>query len=626
MSDVPPAAGLPTIGLPAAHHDGSELYVPQGVPVLGSTVPVRVLVSDPSVTGVHLRTVADGEPRWVSGAFTTDGSDAAGQRWWTGELPITGPVTRYRFLLERADAAGQPLEPVWLNQFGLIARDVPDYHDFRISTNDPGPDWALDDVVYQVFPDRFARSAGAPAVAEIAPDWAVPAQWDDPVIGTGPQTPLQFYGGDLDGVREHLDHLRALGVTLLYLTPVFPARSNHRYNASTFAEVDPLLGGDEALAALADAAHRQGIRVIGDITTNHTGDDHPWFRAARAVDASAEARGRYYLSDDGSYISWLGVASLPKLNFGSKALREDLYGSQDSMIGRWLRPPFELDGWRVDVANMTGRHAADDYTLDVARGIRQRIDTDRPESLLMAEHGHDYTADLVGDGWQATMNYAGFTRPVWSWLTGGTDIGGQFLGVPGGIPRRPAEAITGTMRDFDALVPWTVQQRNWNILDSHDTPRFVEIATDPAVAEVGIGLLFTMVGVPMIFAGAEIGMRGVNGEDARRPLPWDRRAEWDIARLSMFTELIALRRSVEALRRGGLRWLLAEGDVIAFLRETPRERILVVAARAAWDGAALPAALGSAAETLYGGTDLLDSYGALAVPAGGPGLGVWRLH
>lgn len=621
MTSVPPAAGLPTIGVPPAHHDGSELYVPQRVAVLGEQLPVRVLVTDPDVTDVHLRTVADGEPRWVSGTFGA-GPDASGQRWWSAELPITGPVTGYRFLLERA----QPLEPLWLNQFGVIARDVPDYHDFRISTDSPGPEWAMDDVVYQVFPDRFARGAGARPVAEIAPDWAVPAEWDDAVVGTGPETPVQFYGGDLAGVREHLDHLEALGVTLLYLTPVFPARSNHRYNASTFDEVDPLLGGDAALAELAAEAHRRGIRVIGDITTNHTGDDHPWFRAAVAAGADPAARGRYYVDDAGGYVSWLGVPSLPKLNFGSEELRDDLYDGPDSVIGRWLRPPFQLDGWRVDVANMTGRHAADNYTLEVARGIRQRIDADRPDSLLMAEHGHDYTADLVGDGWQATMNYAGFTRPVWSWLSGGADIGGQFLGVPGGIPRRPAEAITGTMRDFAALVPWTVQQRNWNILDSHDTPRFVEIATDPAVAEVGIGLLFTMVGMPMIFAGAELGLRGTNGEDSRRPMPWDRRDQWDTARLAMFTELTALRRSVAALRRGGMRWLLAAGDVIAFLRETADERVLVVAARAAWGGAALPAALGSSAETLYGGTDLLPSYGALAVPAGGPGVGVWRLH
>ncbi|MDQ2847317.1 MAG: glycoside hydrolase family 13 protein [Actinomycetota bacterium] len=615
------------IVVPAAHHDGSELYVPQQVPTFGSTVAVRVRTADPLVTAVHLRTVTDGEPAWVTAVRDRPADRRPGaEQWWTAQLPISAPTTHYRFLLVRSGSDGAAgTAPQWLNASGLWSRDVPDYHDFRLVSHDPGPDWALDAVIYQVFPDRFARAANAPAVADIAPDWANPSDWDEQVLATGPGVAQQFFGGDLDGIREHLDHLVELGVSCLYLTPVFPARSNHRYNASSFDHVDPLLGGDDALVRLVTQAHARGLHVIGDITTNHSGDDHPWFTAALQAAPGSADRGNYYLDDAGGYLAWLGVTSLPKLNFSSEALREEVYGRGDSVIARWLRPPFELDGWRVDVANMTGRRGAEDNTAEVARGIRDTVDAVRPGSVLLAEHGHDYTADLVGDGWQGTMNYAGFTRPVWSWLAGTAQVQSQFLGVPGGIAHRDAGSLAATADDFAGLVPWTVVQRNWNLLDSHDTPRFSEVTGDPTLTTVGIGLLFTMPGVPMVFAGAELGLGGVNGEDSRKPMPWDDKSQWDDRRLTTYRELIALRQQVRALRRGGLRWVLADGDVLAYLRETPDERILVVAARAPWVGADLPAGYGSHAEILYGSTDLTSTAGSLAIPGGTAGVSVWRL-
>ena len=120
-------------------------------------------------------------------------------------------------------------------------------------------------MVYQIFPDRFARSAAA--ADRPLPDWAIPCDWDTPVAVSRPETPYQFYGGDLDGIIERLDHIAGLGANTVYLTPVFPARSNHRYDAAAFDRVDPLLGGDEALRRLADAVRARGWRLIGDLTT-----------------------------------------------------------------------------------------------------------------------------------------------------------------------------------------------------------------------------------------------------------------------------------------------------------------------------------------------------------------------
>ena len=163
----------------------------------------------------------------------------------------------YRWLLD-----GVPDGYQWLNGEGLHAHDVTDAADFRLTTHAAPPSWAQDAVLYQIFPDRFAKSVDRPV-----PAWAVPQRWDDPVIGNGPETPYQLYGGDLDGITAHLDHIASTGANTVYLTPVFPARSNHRYDASTFDVVDPQLGGDAALARLSDALHARGMRLLGDLTT-----------------------------------------------------------------------------------------------------------------------------------------------------------------------------------------------------------------------------------------------------------------------------------------------------------------------------------------------------------------------
>ncbi len=188
-------------------------------------------------------------------------------------MPVHNPITNYRVLVDRG-AAGSS----WLNGTGEHFRDVTDQHDFRLTVHHPGPDWALDATVYQIFPDRFASTG-----PKDLPEWALAAQWSDEVIHTGPRTPLQVFGGDLDGIVAHIDHVADLGATTVYLTPFFPARSNHRYNATSFDRVDPLLGGDEAFVRLSRAVHTRGMRLIGDLTSNHSGDDHEWFARPAAT-------------------------------------------------------------------------------------------------------------------------------------------------------------------------------------------------------------------------------------------------------------------------------------------------------------------------------------------------------
>ena len=551
------------------HHDGSALYVD------GDTLRVHVPVD---VDSVVLRYVEDGEARGVEAL-------PEGDAWWSASLPLTNPVMNYRWLL-----TGGEVGYAWLNGLGLVDHDVPDADDFVLSA-DAGPDWHLGSVVYEIFPDRFATTGagGDP------PEWAVRRAWHELPNGRSPETPSEWFGGDLPGVEAHLDHIERLGANVIYLTPVFPAGSTHRYDATTFEHVDPLLGGDEALASLARAAHGRGMRVVSDLTTNHTGDKHDWFTRGE--------RELYLFDENGDYEAWWGIKTLPKLNWRSPEVRRRF----QHVAHKWLQPPFELDGWRVDVANMSGRTGATDLNRDVAPTLRRVLNQD---SLLVAEHFHDYRPDFRG--WHGVMNYAGFSRPVWTWLRG--ELALRYFELPVPMPRFGGAASVATMRAFRAGVPWNFVLHSWAILDSHDSPRFRTMAGSEDRQLVGVGLQMTTPGVPMVFAGDELGLEGEWGEDARRTMPW---GESPPPLFEQYRRLIALRRSSNALARGGLRYAYVDEDVIAYVRETPEERLLCLASRAPHEPIRLPLRV---EETLYGDEPDNDSF-----PAAGPAFHVWRL-
>lgn len=597
------------------HHDGSALYVSTQTPVLSGTVYVRLRVPYGSEADeVHVRTTPDGEQEFITayplGAHTR--SHPADQ-WWEAELRCHNPVTHYRFLISRSETSGGPRASgdlptyQWLNGTGLHERDVPDAADFRLVTFPPPPSWAAQAVVYQIFPDRFARDDEVepqrPGKARTdLPGWAHPAAWNESVDGRPGTGPQQVFGGTLRGVIDHLDHIHSLGVTVIYLTPFFPARSNHRYDAATFDEVDPILGGTAALIELQRAAHERGMLVMGDITTNHTGEEHEWFHAALADPAGPQAA--WFVRDpeanrDDGYVSWLGVGSLPKLDHSNLSMREAMFDRDDSVIRRWLGPSQGVDAWRIDVANMTGRYRDTDVAHEVARQARRALDEvgrQRDcEPLLIAEHTHDHSQDAFGEGWHGVMNYSGFTRPIWTWLRGDA-FDPKFLGSPVRVPRLGGDLVAKTMREFAAIVPWRTHVHSFTLLGSHDTSRpRTMVGDDPAMVEVAAGLLFTLPGIPMLTYGDEIGMAGDFGEDGRRPMPWSDQGEddsaWNEAILEVYRSFIAARRATPALNSGGLRWLHTEDEALVFLREHPTGTALVHIARGAHQPIQLPASI-----------------------------------
>ncbi|THF88618.1 glycoside hydrolase family 13 protein [Deinococcus sp. KSM4-11] len=594
------------------HHDGSETYVPEPHARLGGTVDVLLRVPHGSdVTSAWVRVINDGEPELVAASLDRR---TARDTWLRARLPVVNPVVSYRWLLD-----GGPYGYQWLNGSGLQQHDVPDAADFRISVFEPPPSWATD-TMYQIFPDRFAR-----AVERSAPAWAVPADWDDPVIGEGPDTPRQFYGGDLDGVAAHLDHLASLGVGTIYLTPFFPAESNHRYNASTFNEVDPLLGGDEAMARLSAAARERGMHLMGDLTTNHCGNTHEWFQAGLADPDSAEAGFFFYTEHPHAYDAWWGMPEMPIFDHRSAELRRRLYDGPDSVVARWLGPQ-ALAAWRIDVANMTGIHGDINLSHLVATTIRKTMASVTSENFLQAESNHDASRDLLGDGYQGTMNYAAFTRPLWQWLLPPQEQPYRHTKYPV-LPNLPGGPVVAAMRAVSGVTPWQATLHAMNLIGSHDTHRIASLLGDARLVDVAFGMLAAYPGVPMIYAGDELGLEAMGPEYARIPMPWAHPERWNTHRLESTRALFQARAASEALRRGGLRWLWVGDDVLVFLREAPGETVLVQAARASYKPVRLPVGVVGTHLTGLAGTPDVEAGadGTVALPADGPAFGLWRL-
>lgn len=552
-----------------AHHDGSELYVSNSAPSIGDEVEFRFRVSqDLTLDRAMIRIYHDGEARTFE--MSTIHSNLV-EVWWSVTVPIFNPITPYRFILIKDGNYS------WLNAAGIFQYEVTSTNDFKLIARPHFPQWVNHSVFYQIFPDRFATSGRK----RKAPVKFIRREWDDLPKGKDLTTGIELFGGDLLGVEEHLDHIVELGANGIYFTPFFPANSTHRYDASSFDHVDPLLGGDKAMFSLKRKAKRLEISVMGDLTTNHCGELHPWLVKAKKNKNSKE-RSFFYWDKNipHGYVGWWGLASLPKFNFASDLLKKRLYAGKNSIVRRWLRAPYSMAGWRIDVGNMTGRYLEDDFNAEVIHGIRKAMDETNPDAWLVAENADHFPADLDGLGWHGTMNYNGFMRPVWGWLNHDPQVQYGFFGQPTEIPRDTGSQMVAAMTNFSAGIPWRNLVASMVLLDSHDTARFRNVVgKDPIRHLAGMALLLTYPGVPSIFAGDEIGLEGAWGEDARRTIPWNHPEKWDTEFFQTVKQLVRIRRGSEALALGGLRFIHVTDDVIAYLRESLTESMLIVISR-----------------------------------------------
>jgi alpha-glucosidase len=551
------------------HHDGSDLYVSNSAPKIGDKITLKVRVpNDYLFEKAMLRIYHDGEPRIFEMKLSKKG---AVESWYQVNVEIRNLQSSYRF----AFIGHGKYE--YLNARGLFDHDVHSNNDFQIVAIPANPTWINSAVFYQIFPDRFARSGKV----NITPDWAFPREWNLLPRGRGKYTGQELYGGDLYGVQEQLDHVTELGANGIYFTPIFPSRSNHRYDATSFDHVDPILGGDEAFKSLIKVSKKKGIRILGDLTSNHCGAGHDWLAKAKKDKKSKE---RTYFFWDKSikwgYVGWYGLESLPKLNYASKALRKAVYEGKNSIVKKWISPKFGMAGWRIDVGNMTGVQGAEDHHVEVMRGIRNAMQEVNPDTWLVAENGDFIASDLDGLGWQGAMNYQGFMRPFWNWINRNPEITGGFQGLPFAMPKINGQQLVASIQEFNSTIPWRSLTASMMLLDSHDTARFRTVVLgDISAHKTAMTMMLSYPGVPSIFAGDEIGIEGSWGEDARRTINWGDRSGWDLEFFAEVKKLVKLRKSQDALINGGLRWISVENDYVAYLRESKKQTLLVLVSR-----------------------------------------------
>ncbi|WP_395700386.1 maltodextrin glucosidase [Aquabacterium sp.] len=547
---------------------------------------VSLLTDCTEPTAVYLRTLPDNEETLLP--MRHAGAWGALQRW---ELLVPwdagNPATLYAFKLLHQGRQH------WLAADGTHAHVPPEAQHFRVPREAP-PAWVRDQVFYQVFPDRFARGTGSTTdrhgetVYGSRPQPAQQLPWGAALDPAHANT--SFHGGDLDGVREQLDHVQQrVGASAIYLNPVFTSGSNHRYDTEDYDNVDPHLGGNAALERLAAEMRGRGMRLMLDAVVNHTGTNHPWFnrwgRHAEPGAAQSPAsrwRDWYAFNRDGQPMYWKGHDSLPVLDFSNPGLRAAVYEGEDAILKRWLRAPYAIDGWRLDVIHMVGEGAGARNNAHYVRGMRQAIKQVNEQAYVLGEHFSEATRWLQGDQEDGSMNYYGFAQPVWAWLAG-EDVNGHAT-----------ELSTAEFRAWldraRAAIAHETQLVQFNLLGSHDTPRFMtRLRGNVARARLGMTLLFAYPGVPCLYYGDEVGMEGGGDPDCRRCMDWTE-AGWHHDLLAHVQALAALRRERAEWRDGALQWLAQGNEWVAFARYTGESMSLIAVNRGPAAEARIPLA------------------------------------
>ncbi|MFC0226767.1 maltodextrin glucosidase [Serratia aquatilis] len=493
-------------------------------------------------------------------------------------------VRRYCFKLLWAD------RQLWFGPLGMSLVPPGQLAQFALDEPDNSPSWVADQVFYQIFPDRFACSGGAHGIKSgsyhhhaagcdvVRRDWQHPLE-DKDAAST-------FYGGDLDGISEKLPYLQQLGVTALYLNPIFTSPSVHKYDTEDYYHVDPHFGGDEALQRLRVSTHKVGMKLVLDGVFNHTGDSHPWFDRYQQTDNGAchnpdsPYRSWFNFYPDGTPLTWKGHTNLPKLNFAEPQVVDAIYRAENSVVRHWLRPPYSIDGWRLDVVHMLGENGGAEGNLHHLAGIYQAIKQENPHSYVLGEHFGDARRWLHAGVEDAAMNYMGFALPVRAFLAG-VDVAYHPI-------RLDAATCAQWMDCYRAGLPHNLQIIQFNQLDSHDTARFQTLLkNNPQRMQMAAVWLMAWIGVPCLYYGNEIGLDGDNDPFCRKTFPWDEE-QWDRSLLALFTRLSALRKQSKALRRGACQVLYAQGESLVFVRTYQQEQVLVALQRSGKGEITLP--------------------------------------
>lgn len=379
------------------------------------------------------------------------------------------------------------------------------------------PEWARGAVVYQIFPERFAR--GNKRDARDYDDWY-----------TTPMVRDAKLGGSLRGITENIDHIKELGADVIYMTPIFQAPSNHKYDTEDYKKIDPAFGTEEDFKNLVDAAHARGMKVILDGVFNHTGTKFLPFKDIMEKGKESKYWDWYYIKDfplvmnmkeKPNFHSFAYYYGMPKLNTANPEVRDYIF----SVVDYWMNN-FGVDGWRLDVA--------DEVSHDFWKAFRKQVRKNNKEAIIIGEVWYESTPWLLGDEYDSVMNYL-FRNPVRDWIAEEKISVSQFANEMG--------AIRGRYHT-------RAQEVLWNLIDSHDAPRFLQFAKgDKHKLKLAALLQMTMTGMPMVYYGDEYGMTGGDDPDCRRGMVWDEDKQ-DKDLFEYYKRIISLRKNSDALKKG----------------------------------------------------------------------------
>ena len=605
--------------------DGTEGYVYPPEPKENELVTFRFRTAKDDADRVGLVTSADTyvmEKECTQGEFD----------YYTFETRLGEEPFRYCFEVQSGT------EKYYYGRCG-ISREILEYYNFVVVPGFSTPDWAKGAVMYQIFTDRFYNGDKSNDVEtneyHYIGDYSQRVtNWDKYPANMGVR---EFYGGDLQGVMDKLDYLQELGVEVVYFNPLFVSPSNHKYDIQDYDYIDPHYGkivddggevlpdgvtdnsqatkykkrttglknleaSNELFIKLVEELHRRGMKVILDGVFNHCGSFNKWMDRERIYEGEKDYEPGAYISADspyrsyfrffkegpenwpynGNYDGWWGHDTLPKLNYEDSVKLENyiLY------IGRkWVSPPYNVDGWRLDVAADLGR--SNEYNHDFWKKFRTAVKDANPNALILAEHYGDPSDWLKGDEWDTVMNYDAFMEPITWFLTGmekhSDEAREELLGN--------IDNFIGSMAHHMSNMLTPSLQVAMNELSNHDHSRFLtrtnhmvgrvehlgaEAANEyvnKAVMREAVVMQMTWVGAPTIYYGDEAGVCGFTDPDNRRTYPWGRE---DHELIAFHKEAIRIHKEHPALRTGSLKILGGEENVLSYARFKGNDRIVIV--------------------------------------------------
>lgn len=398
------------------------------------------------------------------------------------------------------------------------------------------PEFASEAVAYQIFVERFCMGDTKKDTSYINLTW-----------GDKPE-PKSFAGGDLPGITKHLNDLQKLGVNFIYLTPVFTSPSNHKYDIIDYYQVDQQFGGNEALRELIQEAHKRGIRLMLDAVFNHISIESSLFQDVVKNGKKSRYFDWFFIDGDEvnleqpNYKQFASVPYMPKLNTNNPEVVDYL-----CEVGRYWIREYDIDGWRLDVA--------DEVSHTFWRSFRQTVKREKPESLIIGEIWHNPNVWVQGDQFDSTMNYT-FTKACIDYFA---------------ARKYSAKQMAERLSSLYMRVPDPVNRMMLNLLDSHDTDRFLTILKGNVKRYLGsLALLYFYEGIPCIFSGDEFGVMGGYDPDCRRCYPWEKEKQ-NQEIYQHVTNMIALRKQRKSLREGKMR-ITYDKDVLIICRQLDHER------------------------------------------------------